>query len=92
MSNKWTTEEVALLRAEYPSCPSLAELANHMGRTESMLVNKASFEGIRRLKDAFVRSREEAARDSWASGSRGYKTRFKLPERDAVPDLVKAWR
>ena len=86
----WTDADMAQLRAEYPACLDMAELAERMGRPVRKLVEKASRLGIKRCPNALAAVRSQASLAIWASDKR--KTPSQLPKWAPVPDLVGVWR
>ena len=86
----WTDADMAQLRAEYPTCLDMAELASRMDRPTRKLVEKASRLGIKRCPIALAAVRSQASLAIWASDKRKIPTQ--LPKWAAVPDLVGVWR
>ena len=97
----WTDADMAQLRAEYPACLDMAELASRMGRPVRKLVEKASRLGIKRCPNALAAVRSKANLAVYASGNRKIASQpeprrsfhsRKVTEWAAVPDLVGVWR
>ena len=97
----WTDADIAQLRAEYPTCLDMAELASRMDRPPRKLVDKACRLGIRRCPIALAVARSKVSRAIWASGNRKIASQpeprrsfhsRKVTEWAAVPDLVGVWR